>query len=112
MRRHSAQQFAFSPREASNSPGTVNTCPQFPDCAFVQIPFVEIAVFVSEQALRTFIPFRYRGRDRSLCRPVMHRHTHPQPLRDDAGVEETMPRHRAIEMADRSLQKGAALFSS
>src|SRR4249919_2860588 len=39
----------------------------------------------------------------------MHRHTHPQPLRDYADVEETMPRHRAIEMPDRSLQKGATM---
>ena len=83
-----------------------NTCPQ---SAFVEIAFVEIAMLVCEQALGKFIPFRYRSRDRSLCRPVMRRHTRPQPLRDDAGVEETMLRHRAIEMPDRCLQNGPTL---
>jgi hypothetical protein len=92
-----------------NSPGAVNICPQSPNSAFVQIAFVEIAMLVCEQALGKFIPFRYRGRDRSFYRPVMRRHTQPQPLRDDAGVEETMLRHRAIEMPYRGLQKGATL---
>lgn len=39
----------------------------------------------------------------------MRRHVQPQPLRDYAGVDETMLRHRAIEMPDRGLQKGATL---
>jgi hypothetical protein len=39
----------------------------------------------------------------------MRRHIQPQPLRDNTSIEETMLRHRAIEMADRSLQKSATL---
>jgi hypothetical protein len=38
---------------------------------------------------------------------VVRRDAQPQPLRGDASVEETMLRHRAIEMPDRGLQKGA-----